>query len=181
MRRQSFFALLILLFLFPVAILWTDIVLVIGNILLGVGTENNIKQDAIELVYIFWKPITIIAILSILNLKVFGKTVAVVTEEGVYTDKQFIPWEDIIEIKFFTPELPSLKGFHLTSFSYTEIFTTQETCKVYQMPLWFLIKAKRFDRQIKCGIKIDKWYIILGAFAILLPPMMIVLKKLGFN
>ncbi len=181
MRKQWFFTLLLLILCIPLLFLWVDIVVVAGDALFDFGVEPDIKQDVIDLVSIFLKPIIILAILSIFNLKLFGKTVAVVTEDGIYTDKYFISWEDIHEIIFFTPEIPSLKFRHSTSFSYTEIFSTQGTCKIYEMPLWFLFKAKRFDRQIKCSIKIDKWYIILGVFVVLMPILMMVLKVLGFN
>lgn len=174
MRRQWCFTILVLCFVFLILVLWSIGCIYALNILLDLGVE--IKEDTLIIIKLLFQPILIFSILSILNVYFFGKTIAVLTDEGVYTDKQFIEWTDIVEIKFYTPEMPG-KNLTPTSFAYTEILCTQGTRKIYHMPLWFLLKAKRFNKQIKLRIEIDKWYIFFGVVGILISPLMMILRK----
>lgn len=180
MRRQIFFTVLVIILVLVFMFLYSlGCVYVLEN-LLGLGDGRNYKQDLTSIFGMCIEPIIILAILSILNLNFFGEIVAVLTDEGVYTKKHFIDWNDITEIKFYTPEMPG-KNLTPTSFAYTEILCLQGTRKIYHMPLWFLLKAKRFNKQIKLRIKIDNWYIFFGVVGILMPPSMLILSKLGFT
>ena len=150
------------------------------NSLLDLGIERDFKGDIMDVTYFFAQPILILSILSILNLNFFGEIVAVLTDEGVYTKKNFIDWNDITEIVFHSHEFSNTRHPKPTSFSYTEIFTTKGVRKIYQLPLWFLIKAKKYS-SAKCKVKIDKDYISLFGMLIAIPPVMLILLKLDFT
>ena len=110
----------------------------------------------------------LLLILSILNTKFFGKIVAVINDDGVYTNQMFLKWDNISEIEFF-PRV--IKEHHIDDCAYTKIVSAKKVYNVAHMPLYFLLKAKRYNPKIK--IKINKktilFYMILSLIWIIVP------------
>lgn len=98
-------------------------------------------------------------ILSVFNLKFFGKTVAVLTDDGIYTNQVFLKWREITEIEFFPHEY-YYRG--VGENAYVKISSKKGTYKIAHMPLLFLHKAKKYNPEIKTKIskKEIKWHII---------------------
>lgn len=162
MRRQWFFYIAVAVTSFIVYFLYCGLVM---SVILDVGAERDLKQDATELMIIFCKVVIPLLVLSLLNTKFFGKIVAVVTEEGVYSNQFFLKWEDIFEVKFHLPGVPTRT--RLPDYSYTEIISSQGTYKVAHIPLLFLFKVRKYN--VNTRIKIEKWWIAVAVIAIIAP------------
>lgn len=158
MRRQWFFCLAIVVLLFLVYGLYLNLVMV--GIL---DIERDTRQDLIDSWVIFYKVAIPLLLLSFLNLKFFGKIVAVVTKEGVYSNQFFLKWEDIFEVKFHLPALTKTRLYY----SYTEIISSQGTYAVAHVPLLFLFKVKKYN--VNTRIKIEKWWIVVVVISLVLP------------
>lgn len=160
MRRQWFFCWAVAATSFILYFLYCGLVM---TVILDVGAKRDLKQDAIELLIMFGKVVIPLLILSLLNTKFFGKIVAVVTKEGVYSNQFFLKWEDIFEVKFHPLWFTRIRIHE----SYTDVISSQGTYKVAHMPLLFLLKAKKYNANIR--VRFDKWSIVVIIIIAILP------------
>lgn len=160
MRKQWFFSMVIYVLCISMFLLYYDFVM---NVILKINLGTSMQQELIVLWNIFYKLEVPLLLLSLLNTKFWGKIVAVVTEQGVYTNQFFLKWEEITQIKFHPPELPSRTHF---DYSYTEVISSKGTYNVAHMPLLFLFVAKKHNVNTK--FEFEKWwFVIIIIFAIL--------------
>lgn len=145
-RRQWFFTVFISsLYLFALLSLAVFIVfLIIFDDMAEIKTVENIIS------MFFWCFIIpfeiLLLILSCFNLKFFGKTVAVLNDDGVYTNQVFLKWREITEIEFFPHEF-RYRDIGISAF--VKISSKKGTYKIAHMPLLFLYKAKKYNPAIR--------------------------------
>ncbi len=142
----------------------TLISLVVSIIFLIIHTDAPQEHLGTDIVLWFFLCFVIpfeicLLILSVFNLNFFGKTVAVINDDGVYTNQAFLRWQEIIEIEFF-PHVFHYRG--VGESAYVKISSKKGTYKVAHMPLLFLHKAKKYNPEIKTKINKEeiKWHII---------------------
>ena len=159
MRRQWFLTVAIASFY-----QLTLISLVVSIIFLIIHTDAPQEYLGTDIILWFFLCFVIpfeicLLILSVFNLNFFGKTVAVINDDGVYTNQMFLKWRDIIEIEFFPHEF---KYRRIGESAYVKIVSNKGTYKIAHMPLLFLHKAKKYNPEIKTKIskKEMKWHII---------------------
>lgn len=149
MRRQWFFtAFLSILYNYVLLSLAVFIVfLIIFDDMAEIKTVANI----ILMVFLYFIiPFGILLlILSCFNLKFFGKTVAVLNDDGVYTNQVFLKWREITEIEFFPHEF-QYRNIGVSAF--VKISSKKGTYKIAHMPLLFLYKARKYSPEIKTEI-----------------------------
>lgn len=179
MRVQVCFTILMYVLALVCVYLWMAGCIFILNHLLDLGIKTDFFSDITVILDLSAEPILVLVILSIINLNFFGEVVAVLTDEGVYTKKEFIGWDDITKIVFHSHNPLCFRYPEPANFSYTEIFTTKGVRKVSQMPLYFFIKAKKYS-SAKCRIKMDKGYLLIAYLFLLMPIVGGILYKLGF-
>lgn len=104
-------------------------------------------------------------VLSVLNRYCFGKTVCVLSEEGIHCRNAFIEWNKVIKVEYEI-ELPSKTRMN---FSYAKIVTENEDIKIVHAPLYILSKIKKMQPHIKTEItKSSKFFVIIIAGSLLL-------------
>lgn len=166
MRRQWFFTPMIMSIGFI-------IMLVIAISLTTLLSDMEWSQEDKEFIMLFFSniifPIEIaLLILSILNIKFFGKTVAVINDDGVYTNQAFIRWDNITEVEFFPREL-NYRSFD--DIAYVKIVSRKKSYEIAHMPLYFLFKANKYNPEIKLKInkRIIRIYAILFSISFIAP------------
>ena len=162
-RRQWFFTPMVM----SIGLIATvAIVVFIGTVMYG----REVQQEEKEVLAFFLRAVfqfeLFLLILSILNTKFFGKTVAVINDDGVYTNQMFLKWDKILEIEFL-PRV--IMKYRIDDCAYTKIVSGKKVYKVAHMPLYFLLKAKRYNPEIKIKInkKIIRGYIIFISILII--------------
>ena len=164
-RRQWFFSPMVmsigLIALFSIAIS-------IMNVMSGLEVLQEDKEVLAFFLHAVFQFELLLLILSILNTKFFGKTVAVINDDGVYTNQMFLKWDKILEIEFL-PRV--IMKYRIDDCAYTKIVSGKKVYKVAHMPLYFLLKAKRYNPEIKIKInkKIILYYMILSSLWIIVP------------
>lgn len=166
MRRQWFFTPAVLSAGF---IIWLLIAAFISGLLFGSETS---QEDKGYISLLFTRVIIpfefLLFCLSIPNIKLWGKTVAVLTDEGIYTNQAFLKWNEISEIEF-SPRM--LYRGRTDDCAYTKIVSKKGTFKIAHMPLYFLLCAKKYKSEIKIKINRKKvrFYVILFSLSFIVP------------
>lgn len=162
-RRQWFFT--------PMVMSIGLIAMVAVVIFIAVAMNGfEVQQEDKELSAFFLRAVfqieILLLILSILNTKLWGKTVAVINDDGVYTNQMFLKWNEISEIEF-VPRVINYRD--ADDCTYTKIVSAKKVYKIAHMPLYFLLKAKRYNPEVKTKInkKIIRGYIIFISISII--------------
>ncbi len=158
MRRQWFFGVSVITF--GVFVLFALLVIFLFD-------KNQLKSDLTLVVKLFLEIEVPLLILCLLNAKFFGKTVAVLTDNGIYTNQIFLEWDNIKEIIFY----PHVIGREEdpSRYSFTKIVVHEKVYRIAHMPVLFLYKAKKYNPQIviRFDKKItNKVLLIIGAVVI---------------
>lgn len=106
-----------------------------------------------------------LVVLSVLNRYCFGKTVCVLSEEGIRYRNAFIEWNKVNKVEYEI-ELPSKTRPH---FSYAKIVTEKDDIKIVHAPLYILSEIKKMQPHIKVEItKSSKFFVAIIAGSVLL-------------
>ena len=166
MRRQWFFTPMVMSIGFI-------IMLVIIFSLTSLIENIEMSQEDKEFIPLLFKNVIFpfefsLLVLSILNVKLWGKTVAVINDDGVYTNQMFLRWDEILEIEF-SPRILIEK--HVDDFAYAKIVSTKKIYKIAHMPLYFLLKVKKYNPEIKMKFnkRAIRFYAILFLISFIAP------------
>lgn len=166
MRRQWFFtpAVLSMGFILMITIVFS-LTSLIENIEMSQEDKEFIPLLITNVIFPFEFSLLV---LSILNIKFWGKTVAVINDDGVYTNQMFLKWDEILEIEF-SPRI--LIDRHVDDYAYAKIVSTKKTYKIAHMPLYFLLKVKKYNPEIKMKFnkRAIRFYAILFLISLTVP------------
>lgn len=166
MRRQWFFTPMVMSIGF---IIMLAIVFLLTSLLGNLEWSQEDKEFvSILFTYIIFPFEFLLLLLSVISIKLCGKTVAVINDDGVYTNQAFIRWDNITEIEFFPREI-NYRSFDAVA--YAKIVSRKKTYKIAHMPLYFLFKAKKYNPEIKLKInkRIIRLYAILFSISFIAP------------
>lgn len=166
MRRQWFFTPMVMSIGF---IIMLAIVFLLTSLLGNIEWSQEDKEFiSILFTYIIFPFEFLLLLLSVISIKLCGKTVAVINDDGVYTNQAFLKWDDISEVEF-SPRV--LYKNRIDDCAYTKIVSKKGTYKIAHMPLYFLLEAKKYNPEIsvKLNKKIIRLYIILFSICFIVP------------
>lgn len=166
MRRQWFFTPMVLSSGF---ILILVIVFAMSSLLCDIEWLQEDKEFvSILFTYIIFPFEFLLLMLSVISIKLCGKTVAVINDDGVHTNQAFLKWNEITEVEF-SPRVLYKNRFD--DCAYTTIVSKRGIYKIAHMPLYFLLEAKKYNPEISIKInkKIVRLYIILFSLSFIIP------------